>query len=117
VGEALVTTGAGLPEVEGDGFGVGVGVGVGAGVGLADAEGLDVPTAQLGVGVGPRMIWLTGENALPPPSSSRPAGTTSMPRMTVITKARAPHSWRQKASDELRIRVLRPAPAEVCCGC
>jgi hypothetical protein len=52
-----------------------------------------------------------------PPASSNAAGTTSRPRMTVTTKASAPHSWSQKARDELRIRALRPSPVGVCCEC
>jgi hypothetical protein len=51
-----------------------------------------------------------------PPFSSSAAGTTSSPMMTVTTKASAPHSWSQKARDELRIRALRPAPVAVCCA-
>ena len=52
-----------------------------------------------------------------PLTSSNPAGTTIRPMMTVTTKASAPHSWSQKARDELRIRALRPSPVEVCCAC
>ena len=53
---------------------------------------------------------------LPLPSSNA-AGTTIRPMMTATTKASAPHSWSQKARDELRIRALRPAPVGVCCAC
>jgi hypothetical protein len=119
VAEALVIAVAdGLADPEGDGVGVGVGDGVGLAVGDADAEGVGVTAGaqKVGAGVGARSVRLVGDAALLPPFSSKAAGTTIRPRMTVITKASAPHSWSQKARDELRIRALRPAPAAVCCA-
>ena len=116
VGEALLPAVAdGLAEALGDGFGETVGVAVA--VADPDGEGV-VAGAQkmLGVGVGPSSVWFTGELVLPLPSSNRAAGTTSRPRMTVITKASAPHSWSQKPRDELRIRARRPVRAEACCA-
>ena len=112
VGEALLTAGAdGLVDVLVDGFGDGVAV--------ADAEGVGLMVGAqktVGVGVAPSNVWFAGEVVLPLPSSNRAAGTTSRPRMTVITKASAPHSWSQKARDELRIRARRPSRAEACCA-
>ena len=81
----------------------------------AEPEGLAL-TQKDTVGAGPRMVWLTLPAPLPPPFSSSAIGTTRIPRRTVATKASAPHSWRQNVRDELRIRVLRPAPAAACCA-
>ena len=112
VGEALLTALAdGLAGALGDGFGVAVAV--------ADPEGVGVAAGAqiaLGIGLGARSVWFAGEAVLPLPSSNRAAGTTSRPRMTVITKASAPHSWSQKARDELRIRARRPSRAAACCA-
>jgi len=111
--------GLGDPDVVGDGDGQGVAVGVALAVVVADAEGDALAAGaqkMLGVGVGPRSVWFAGDAVFPLPSSSRAAGTTSKPRMTVITKASAPHSWSQKARDEFRIRVRRPFRAEACCA-
>jgi hypothetical protein len=120
VAEPLVTAVAeGDAEAEGDGDGVGVGEGVGLLLGLADVVGVGVAagTQKLGAGVGASSVRLVGEVALPPPASSSAAGTTSRPRMTVTTKASAPHSWSQKARDDLPVRALRPSPVGVCCAC
>jgi hypothetical protein len=115
--DALVTAVAeGDTDPEGDGVGVGDGVGLALGVAVVDGVGVAAGTQKLGAGVGPRRVRFVGEVALPPPSSSSAAGTTSRPMMTVTTKASAPHSWSQKARDELRIRALRPSPVEVCCA-
>jgi hypothetical protein len=111
VAEALATA---VVEALAEAFGEGVGVGVVFGVGEADAVG--TAATQLGVGVGWSRVRFAGVLACFPPSSKRAAGTTSRPRMTVTTNARAPHSWSQKARDELRIRVRRPVPAGVCSG-
>ena len=118
VAEALVTAVAdGDVEAEADGLGVGEGVGLV--LGDAEVEGVGVAggTQMLGAGVGASRVRLVGEVAFPLPSSSSAAGTTINPRMTVTTKASAPHSWSQKARDALRIRALRPSPVGVCCGC
>jgi len=102
--------------------GVGEGVGVGDDVGLAwglavvDGVGVAGGTQKLGAGVGASSVRFVGEVALPPPSRRRAAGTTSSPMMTVTTKASAPHSWSQKARDELPIRALRPSPVAACCA-
>ena len=111
---ALVTAVAeGLAEP--DAFGVAVGVGVG--LGFTEPEGMTVGETQMvGPAVGASSVWLAGELVFPPPSRSRAAGTTNRPRMTVITKASAPHSWSQKARDEFRIRARRPLRAGVCCA-
>ena len=119
VAKALPTAVAdGLADAEGDGVGVDVGVGDGVALlfAVADAEGVGVAAGaqKVGAGVGARSVRLVGDAVLLPPFSSNAAGTTMRPRMTVITKASAPHSWSQKARDELRIRALRPAPAAVC---
>ena len=88
-------------------------------LGIAEPDGVGVAAGaqMLDAGGGENRTRLAWEFALPPPSSSKAAGTTSRPRMTVTTKASAPHSWSQKARDELRIRVLRPSPVAVCFGC
>jgi hypothetical protein len=116
VAEALGTAVA-EADADVDGEGVGLGVVLDLGVALVDGVGVAAGTQKLGAGVGASSVRLVGELALPPPSRSSAAGTTSSPRMTVITKASAPHSWSQKARDELRIRALRPSPVGVCCGC
>ena len=115
VAEALaIAVADGLADV--DGFGVGDGVELA--FGDADPDGVGVAATQkLGAGVGANSVRLVGEAALLPPASSSAAGTTIRPMMTVTTKASAPHSWSQKARDELRIRALRPAPVGVCCAC
>jgi hypothetical protein len=127
--------GDGVAVADGDGHGVadalaiavpdgladvdGVGVGVGLALGLAEPDGVGVAAAtqKLGAGVGASRVRLVGDAALLPPASSNAAGTTIRPMMTVTTKASAPHSWTQKARDELRIRALRPSPVGVCCAC
>jgi hypothetical protein len=120
------------------GQGVGGGVGAAEAVAEAEAEALGLAAAGVAVGLGlaARLavglgVGLAGTVAQGvagatrtafddpvdrEPATSRAVGTTSMPRATAITKARAPHSWRQKAQEELRVS-LRPAPAEVCCEC
>jgi hypothetical protein len=87
--------------------------------GLADAAGLadagEDTQAKGGVGRVRRMLltfW-----PLPPPLSSRAAGTTISPMTTVITKAAAPHSRRQNPALELRIRARRPLPAGAYSSC
>ncbi len=120
VADALVIAVAeGLADEDADGDGVGVGDGVGLLFGDADPEGVGVATGaqKVGAGVGASSVRFAGDAALLPPASSKAAGTTSRPMMTVTTKASAPHSWSQKARDELRIRALRPAPVAVCCAC
>jgi hypothetical protein len=117
---------------EGDGQGVAVadgladpladgvedGLGLALELALPEGEGLAVAAGAqlLGATVGASSVWLPPVAAVLPPSRSRAAGTTSRPRMTVITKASAPHSWSQKARDELRIRGRRPVRAEACCA-
>lgn len=117
VGDALLTA-APEADAETDGDALGLGVAVGLGLAAGDTEAVALAAgAQLGVADGASRVRFAGELVLLPPSRRRAAGTTSKPRMTVITKASAPHSWSQKARDELRIRARRPALAEVCCGC
>ena len=107
-----------VPDGLADAVGVGVGVGVGLAFGDADPDGVGVAATQkLGAGVGASSVRLVGDAAALPPASSNAAGTTIRPMMTVATKASAPHSWSQKARDELRIRALRPSPVGVCCAC
>jgi hypothetical protein len=117
-GVALVIAVAdGLTDPDAEGFGVGDGVGLLLAVADPDGVGVAAGTQMLGAGGGENRTRFAGELALPPPSRNKAAGTTSRPRMTVTTKASAPHSWSQKARDELRIRALRPSPVAVCCGC
>jgi hypothetical protein len=117
VADALGTAVAdGDADAAGDSVGVGDGVGLVLGVAAVDGVGVAGGTQKLGAGVGASRVRFVGEVALPPPSSSSAAGTTSRPMMTATTKASAPHSWSQKARDELRIRALRPSPVEVCCA-
>ncbi len=78
------------------------------GDGQALAEGL-------GLGGCSRALF-TDEIGLAP-LTRRAAGTTTIPSATVITKARAPHSRRQKALDELRIRARRPLQVGACSWC
>lgn len=123
VAEALVDADAdgvadGLAEADADG--VAVCVGVALALALAEPDGVAVAAGAQGLlatGVGASSVRFTGVDVFPPPSSKSAAGTTSRPRMTVTTKASAPHSWSQKALDELRIRARRPSRAEVCCAC
>ena len=123
VGEApAIAVADALADDEGVDLGVGVGVGVGVALAFGEAEPLGVGVVaaaqKLGMGAGvASSVKPAGEAGLPLPSSNKAAGTTSSPRMTVTTKARAPHSWSQKARDELRIRVLRPTPVAACCAC
>jgi len=118
VAEALGTAVAeGEADPDADGVGVGDAVGLVFGLAVVDGVGVAGGTQKLGAGVGASRVRFVGEVALPPPSRSSAAGTTSRPMMTVTTKASAPHSWSQKARDELRIRALRPSPVGVCCGC
>jgi hypothetical protein len=115
--EALVTAVAdGDADTVAEGVGDGVGVGLALGDALVDGVGVAAGTQKLGAGVGASRVRFAGDVVLPLPSRSSAAGTTSRPMMTVTTKASAPHSWSQKARDELRIRALRPSPAEVCCA-
>ncbi len=101
-----------------DGLADADGVGVGLGFAVAEPEGdaLAAGTQKLGAGVGASSVRLVGDAVLLLPSSNSAAGTTKRPTMTVTTKASAPHSWSQKARDELRIRALRPSPVGVCCA-
>ena len=91
-------------------------MGVALGLAVADPEGV-LTAEQLGDGVRCSSVWFVGAVDLLPPSRNNAAGTTSRPRMTVTTKASAPHSWSQKARDELRIRARRPIQAGACYGC
>jgi hypothetical protein len=117
-GVALVIAVAdGLADADADGFGVGDGLGLLRAVAEADGVGVAAGMQMLGAGGGEKSTRFAGEVGFPLPASSRAAGTTSRPRMTVTTNARAPHSWSQKARDELRIRALRPSPVAACCGC
>lgn len=113
VGDALV---AGLAEVDGEG--VGVALGCADPLGDAEAEGLGLVavTQKVGAAVGARIVVFPAVNVLLPPFRKRAAGTTRIPRMTVMTKASAPNSWRQKAHDEFRIS-LRPAPVVAYYAC
>lgn len=113
----MIAVADGLADGDGDGVGVGDGVGLLVAVGEPDGVGVATGAQRLGAGVGANSVRFAGEVTLPPPSSSKAAGTTKRPRMTVSTKASAPHSWSQKARDELRIRALRPSPVAVCCAC
>jgi hypothetical protein len=113
----VIAVADGLADPDVEGFGVGDGVGLALAVAEPDGVGVAAGTQNVGAGVGASNVRLAGEVTLLPPSSSKAAGTTSRPRMTVTTKASAPHSWSQKARDELRIRALRPSPVAVCCAC
>ncbi|HYM49834.1 MAG TPA: hypothetical protein VET65_04600 [Candidatus Limnocylindrales bacterium] len=118
IGTQGVADGLALADPEGlaDDFGeavpdalglvAGVPVGLAAGVALAHRPGL----------CGASRVALT-DWPLPPPLSSRATGTTISPMKTVMTKATAPHSRRQKAALLLRIRALRPSPAAAYCAC
>jgi hypothetical protein len=115
VGEAAaIAVADGLADA--DGVGVGLAVGLVFAVAEVDGVGVASATQKLGAGVGASNSWFAGEAALPP-ASSNAAGTTIRPMMTVTTKASAPHSWSQKARDELPVRALRPSPVGVCCAC
>ena len=115
VADALATAVAdGLRDPEAEGLNVGVGAE--PGLAVADPDGVTAGR-QLGVGVGCSSVWFDEVVVRPPPSRVRAAGTTSRPRMIVTTKASAPHSWSQKARDELRIRARRPTRAGACYGC
>lgn len=123
VGLAL---GAAVPLA--DGLGVAVGLGLGVGDGLADPEAVgdglaDPETVGVGVGRQPGggVLW-SSTPVLPAVLeawcvSSKAAGTMIMPSATVKTKASAPHSRRQKAHEDFRIRGLRPFPGWAYSGC
>ena len=116
VGDALVTAVAdGLTDPDAEVLGVGVGVALALAV--ADPDGVETAGRQLGVGVGCSSVWFVWVVDRLLPSRNSAAGTTSKPTMTVTTKASAPHSWSQKARDELRIRARRPIQAGACYGC
>jgi hypothetical protein len=97
---------------------VAAGLGVVEAFGLAVVEGVAVADGAWKQieGWGVSSVWPPGALAVGPPRSRSAAGTTSNPRMTVTTKASAPHSWSQKPPDELRIRARRPDPAGACSG-
>ena len=117
-GVALVMAVAdGLADPDAEGFGVGEGVGLLLAVAEPGGVGVAAGTQTLEAAGGEKRTRFACEAALPLPSSSNAAGTTRRPTMTATTKASAPHSWSQKARDELRIRALRPSPVAVCCGC
>jgi hypothetical protein len=108
-----VTDGFGL----GDGLGDGVGDGLADGLtdGLIDPEGVADPRGTHGV-------LCTSTERLPAVLldwcvSSSAAGTMITPRPTATTKASAPHSRRQKAHEDFRIRGLRPFPGSAYSGC
>jgi hypothetical protein len=109
----------GLADADGVGDGVGVAVGVGLAVAVGEPDGVGVAAGaqMLEAGGGENRTRLACEVDLLPPPSSNAAGTTIRPMTTATTKASAPHSWSQKARDELRIRALRPSPVGVCCAC
>ena len=111
----VIAVEVGVAEAEEDALAVAVGDAValvdGAPLGLAAA------TWAQTVPWGTSNVWLPGALAVVSPRSSKAAGTTSKPRMTVTTKASAPHSWSQKPPDELRIRARRPVPAEAYSAC
>ena len=111
----VIAVADGLTDADAEGFGVGDGVGLTLAV--AEPDGVGVTAGTQLVGGGEKRTRFAGELALLPPSSRRAAGTTSNPRITVTTKASAPHSWSQKPRDELRIRALRPSPVAACCAC
>jgi hypothetical protein len=113
----VIAVADGLADPEGEAFAVREGVGLLLAVAEPDGVGVAAGTQMLEAGGGENRTRFAGKVALPPPSRNKAAGTTSRPRMTVTTKASAPHSWSQKARDELRIRALRPTPVAVCCGC
>jgi hypothetical protein len=99
-----------LGETPAVGEALGVGEGVGDAFALLDGEAVGdgvVAGAQAVAEGGARSVWLPGAAVAGPPRSSKAAGTTSKPMMTAITKASAPHSWSQKAREELRIRARR----------
>ena len=100
-----------------DAAGLGVGVGLALADGVADPDGLGEVAATHGVGVlGTRTavlpavvtVWCV---------SSKAAGTMMIPRATVSTKTSAPHSRRQKAHEDFRIRGLRPFRGWAYSGC
>jgi hypothetical protein len=111
-----------LPEADGIALGVGLPlvVAVGEALALDELEGLALGEALIETATqlacGCSNVWFPAPFVVAPPRSRSAAGTTSSPRMTVITKASAPHSWSQKAREELRIRARRPAQAEACYG-
>ncbi len=101
--------------------GVGLGDGLGDGLtdgltdGLIDPEGVADPRGTHGV-------LCTSTERLPAVLldwcvSSSAAGTMITPRPTATTKASAPHSRRQKAHEDFRIRGLRPFPGSAYSGC
>ena len=112
------------------GFGLGLGLGVGLGDGLADGltDGLSNGLAvgeTVGVARGAQGVLCTRTEVSPAVLvdwwvRSSAAGTMMMPSATATTKASAPHSRRQKAHEEFRIRGLRPFPGSAyscCSGC
>ena len=121
--------GDGEPLAEGVAVGVavGVGLGVGLGDGLADGltEGLTDPLADgetVGVARGAQGVLCTSTEVSPAVLldwcvRSSAAGTMITPRPTATTKASAPHSRRQKAHEDFRIRGLRPFPGSAYSGC
>ncbi|TME48786.1 MAG: hypothetical protein E6I56_00110 [Chloroflexi bacterium] len=112
---ALTAVAVGVAEAEEDALLVAAG----DAVALVDGEllGLAEVTWAQTVPWGTSSVWLPGALAVVPPRNSKAAGTTNNPRMTVTTKASAPHSWSQKPPDELRIRARRPVPAEAYSVC
>ena len=90
---------------------------MGLAVAVAEPDGVAAGAQMLEAGGGENRTRLAWEVDLLPPPSSNAAGTTIRPMTTATTKASAPHSWSQKARDELRIRALRPSPVGVCCAC
>ena len=94
-----------------DGAVLGLAVGEAFGLALVDGVAVGEGAVKQMDGCGVNSVWPPGALAVGPPRSSSAAGTTSKPRMTVITKASAPHSCSQKPPDELRIRGRRPDPA------
>ena len=112
---AVMAVAVGVAEADDDALPVAAG----DAVGLVDGDplGLAELTGAQMVPWGTRSVWLPGALAVVPPRNSKAAGTTSKPRMTVTTKASAPHSWSQKPPDELRIRARRPVPAEAYSVC
>jgi hypothetical protein len=128
-----VAVGEGVALVEGEGQGLALALAPAEAVGLADGEGeaeglAEAPAVAVGLAEAPGEAQLKGGVArvtrvllkfcaLPPPLSSRAAGTTINPMTTVTTKAAAPHSRRQNPALELRIRALRPLPAEAYSSC
>lgn len=123
-GLTLAATGThGVAEADGlaDGDAPGLALGEADGFGEVLAEGVALglvegPTDAHSPGVAWLRRTLFPAPLRPPPLSRRATGTTISPITTVMTKAAAPHSRRQKPG-EFSVRALRPAPAAAYSSC